>query len=490
MKKIYFTSLIFPLCLCACKDTKQEETKPNVLFIAVDDLRTDEIGCYGHPIAKTPNMDKLASKGMLFTNHYVNVPTCGASRYCLLTGMLPRNSDHLTNSAIMKSVTNRPETERPETFIHHLKRNGYHTAGIGKISHNPDGLLAKSGEPELTYSWDEVIFDTDKWGTAVHSFFAYANGSSRRTMDGQVKPYEKGDVDDEGYPDGIIAKLAVDKLKELAGKETPFFLGVGFFKPHLPFNAPAKYWDLYNRENIPLSPNPYIPENVNIASLHSSYEFNNGYRLGDESATLDGPVSDEYARKLRHAYLACVSYIDAQIGKLIDELERLDIADNTIIIIWGDHGWHLGDHLVWGKHTIFERSLKSPLIINLPGLSKGNEINRIISTVDIYPTIIELCGTDNPHITDGNSFVPLLKDMDNNREDAAYGYFNRGISLRTERYRLMKYFREQQPVIELYDHRVDPNETRNIAEENPEVVSGLMPLLEKGNTGIYASEQP
>ena len=168
MKKICLSSLILPLCFGGCTDTEQEKSKPNVLFIAVDDLRADEIGCYGHPIAKTPNMDKLARTGKLFTNHYVNIPTCGASRYCLLTGMLPLNMEHLTNSAIMKSVTNLPETERPETFIHHLKRNGYHTVGIGKISHNPDGFLAESGEPELTHSWDEVIFDADKWENAVN----------------------------------------------------------------------------------------------------------------------------------------------------------------------------------------------------------------------------------------------------------------------------------------------------------------------------------
>ncbi len=374
-------------------------------------------------------------------------------------------------------------------IISHLRRNGYYTVGIGKISHSADGLLYGYTEPmsevyELPHSWNELLFEPGKWGTGWNAFFGYADGENRQSMDRQVKPYEMADVDDLGYPDGLIAQLALDKLDEMAKKEQPFFMGVGFHKPHLPFNAPKKYWDLYDRNDIPLSPSPFIPENVHNASLHNSGEFNS-YQSGDEKVSLNGPVSDEYARTLRHAYFACVSYIDAQVGKLLDKLDELGLADNTIVVIWGDHGWHLGDHLVWGKHSLFERALKSALIINVPGTTQGEIVNKVVSSTDIYPTIIGLSGMDMPHQTDGKSLIPLLRDSDAQWEEAAYGYFRNGISLRTDRYRLTKYFRNQQPVVELYDHAVDPDETVNIAEENPDILKELWPLWVKGNTGLY-----
>jgi arylsulfatase A-like enzyme len=461
---------------------------PNILFIAIDDLRP-ELGCYGNEYIKSPNIDRLAETGAVFTNHYVQVPTCGASRYSLLTGMLPKTKGHLSNEACHNLIAGKPETETPETFIHHLRRNGYYTVGIGKISHYVDGLLYGYTDPvgteyELPHSWDEMLLNPGKWGTGWNAFFGYADGENRQSMNRQVKPYEMADVPDTGYPDGLITEQALDKLVELAQNDEPFFLGVGFFKPHLPFNAPKKYWDMYNEDEIPLSPNPFIPENVNRASLHGSGEFN-GYQLGDEEATLDGPVSDEYARTLRHAYFACVSYIDAQVGKLMDELVKQGLAENTIVVVWGDHGWHLGDHLVWGKHTIFERALKSAFIVNIPGQTTGKHIDKIVSTVDIYPTLMELCNVEMPHETDGKSMTPLLANPVAEWEDASYGYFRNGISLRTNRYRFTKYFRNEEPVIELYDHQTDPSETKNIAEEYPEIVEGLLPIWEMGNTGLF-----
>ncbi|MGM0377096.1 MAG: sulfatase [Bacteroidota bacterium] len=492
--KNFFTYLPIICTLFACTGNGESTGKelpenPNILFIAIDDLRP-ELGCYGNDYIKSPNIDKLAETGAVFTNHFVQVPTCGASRYSMLTGILPKTRGHLGNDACSNFIAGKPETEVPETFIHHLRRNGYYTVGIGKISHHPDGLLygytdSVGTEYELPHSWDEMLMDPGKWGTGWNAFFGYANGENRQSMDRQVKPYEKADVPDTGYPDGLMAKQALGKLGELAKKDEPFFLGVGFFKPHLPFNAPKKYWDMYNEDEIPLSPNPSIPENVHPASLHGSGEFNGGYQLGEEKASLEGPVSDEYARKLRHGYFACVSYIDAQVGKLMEELEKQGLAENTIVVLWGDHGWHLGDHLVWGKHTIFERALKSAFVVNVPGKTNGANIEKVVSTVDIYPTIMDLCNVEMPHENDGRSVVPLITDSMTNWENAAYGYFKNGISLRTDRYRLTKYFRDAEPVVELYDHQNDPNEAKNIAGEKPEVVEQLMPLWEKGNTGLY-----
>ena len=340
---------------------------------------------------------------------------------------------------------------------------------------------------ELPYSWDELLFDSGKWMTGWNAFFAYANGENRQSLKKQVKPYEAGDVKDTGYPDGLTTKLAISKLKELKNKNQPFFMGVGFFKPHLPFNAPKKYWKLYNRDSISLPPYPNIPKNINLSSLHASGEFNQ-YALGDEKASLERAVSEEYTRKLRHAYLASISYIDAQIGKLWAELKKLELDENTIIVIWGDHGWHLGDQRVWGKHTLFENALKSTLIIKSPFQKHQNKIvENIIESVDIYPSLLELCSIPVSHKIDGTSFLKTMQKPHSDSDSLAYSYFKKGISMRTPTYRLTKYYIEKTPAIELYDAINDPYETVNIAEENPLIVAELLPFLEKENHGIFSN---
>ncbi len=483
------TIALLGILLISCK---QEEKKPNILFIAVDDLRP-ELGCYGNPMVISPNLDELASEGFLFTNHFVQVPTCGASRLCLLTGMRPSKPSQLSNQAIEVELSGKAEGKVPESFIHHLKRNGYYTVGIGKISHSADGLIYGYTSPpsnkwELPHSWDELVFDSGKWKTGWNAFFGYADGENRQSMKRQLKPYESAEVDDEGYVDGLTANLAIDKLRELKDKDGPFFLGVGFFKPHLPFNAPKKYWDFYETENILLSESPFIPENVNINSLHNSGELN-GYYLTDEKISLANPASDEYARKLRHAYYACVSYVDAQIGKVLSELKKLGLEKNTIVVVWGDHGWHLGDQRVWGKHTVFDKALRSTLIIKYPESDQsGTSVLTVVETVDLYPTLLELCNVKIPVKTDGESFASLVLNPAIQKDDVAYSYFRQGISVRTSRYRLTKYFRDEMPVIELYDYLEDPFETKNLASDKPEIVKKLMPLLEKGNTGLFNSE--
>src|SRR5690606_3053096 len=314
----------------------------NVLFIAVDDLRPD-LGAYGHPIVKSPNIDRLAASAVLFQNHYVQVPTCGASRASILTGRLPQTRAHLQNSAVEKFLADEPEKEVPESFVHHFRRNGYYTVGIGKISHSVDGLVYEYEESpdgakaEMPHSWDEFLFEADKWGTGWNAFFGTANSTNRLGKQRQVKTSEWADVEDTGYPDGMTAELALKLLQLVADGEQPFFLGVGFFKPQLPFTAPKKYWDLYLEDDIPLSAVPDLPEHVHEASLQKMGEFNS-YEAGEERASLDRRLSDDYARKLRHAYFASISYVDAQVGKVLDELKRLGLADNTIVVLWGDHG--------------------------------------------------------------------------------------------------------------------------------------------------------
>ncbi|MEX2511671.1 MAG: sulfatase, partial [Cyclobacteriaceae bacterium] len=475
-----------------CGNPPQENDRPfNVLFIAVDDLRP-ELGVYGNNVIKTPNMDRIGNAGTVFENHYVQVPTCGASRCSLLTGLLPVSRHHLQNNAIEQFLSNEPEQEVPESFVHHFRRNGYHSVGIGKISHSVDGLWygyeedPKGAKWEMPHSWDEMLFNAGKWGTGWNAFFGYADGSNRQSMNKQVKPYERADVPDNGYPDGLSTEIAIKKLNELASNKQPFFMGLGLFKPHLPFTAPKKYWDLYDRQDIPLSPFPEIPENIHKNSLQESGEFNQ-YALGEEKAGLDHKISDEYARKLKHAYYASVSYADALIGKVLDELDRLGLSENTIVVVWGDHGWHLGDHRVWGKHTNFEMALRSPLIIKVPGMDPRRiSGEQVVSSVDIYPTLMELTQIKTGFPLDGQSLVGLMREgQDAERENVAFSYYKNGISMRTDRYRLVKYFREAMPDVELYDHRNDPMETVNIARKNQKEVAHLMSILEKGNTGLY-----
>ncbi|GGF27709.1 sulfatase [Echinicola rosea] len=472
----------------SCTEKAKAQTQPNILFIAVDDLRP-ELGCYGKAYVHSPHLDQLAAESSLFENHYVTVPTCGASRYNLITGLLPKSPGDLSNQASASNIANKPAGERPLTFIQELKQNGYYTVGIGKISHHPDGYVygyraPKSDKIELPGSWDEMLLDAGKWETGHNAFFGYADGTNRNDREKQVKPYEAADVEDEGYPDGLTANLAIKKLKQLKEKGKPFFMGVGFFKPHLPFTAPKKYWDLYNEEDIPLAPFAEIPENSSKASLQNSGELNQ-YKLGEEKPDLDSAASDAYARKLRHGYLAAVSYIDAQIGKILDELEEQGLAENTIVVVWGDHGWHLGDQKTWGKHTVFDNALQSVLLIKRPG-EGGQRISQVVSTTDIYPTVMELTHVPSQSTLDGESMVSLMDNPAAKEwRNTAYSYFRRGVSLRTPQYRLTKYFREQSPAIELYDHQTDPYESENVAKEHPKVVKQLMPSWEKGNTGIF-----
>ncbi|MBK6816140.1 MAG: sulfatase [Saprospiraceae bacterium] len=488
---IVILTFIATISIWGFKAKENRSTRPNVLFICVDDLRPD-LHCYGNALIHSPNLDALASQGTLFTRHFATQPTCGASRYSLLTGKLPRTKDQITNAAIELNLSNKSKTAIPESFVDYLKRSGYYTVGIGKISHSADGYVydysaPKSNKLEMPFSWDEMLFNPGKWGTGWNAFFGYADGSNRQSRNSMVKPFEHEEVNDEDYPDGLSAELAIQKLNDLAKKDQPFFLGVGFFKPHLPFNAPKKYWDLYSESDISLTNAPDLPFDVHPASLIGSNEFNR-YKLGLEKASLQHPLSDEYAKTVRHAYYASISYVDAQIGKVLDELRRLQLDKNTIVVVWGDHGWNLGDHRVWGKHTLSETSLRSTLIIKTPNLSGGIVQNAVVSSIDIYPTLMDLCNLKRIDGNDGKSLRKLLLKSKNGKWDnIAYSYFNKGVTVRTDRYRLTKYFREETPVVELYDHDKDPYENTNIAAQSKNIIKDLSPILEKGDTKIFST---
>ena len=467
---------VLPLCLYGCLNTGCTEKKPNVLFICIDDFRP-EMGHNTHLI-RTPNMDRLASEGTSFMNHYAVIPTSGASRCCMLSGKYPQTKGDLDNFAAELRLSDAPEQDFPETMFHHLRRNGYYTVGVGKVSHSADGRLYKydqavSSKLELPYSWDEMLSDAGKWETGWNSFFAFADGKSRTSEKKQVRPYQCVD-NSEVLPDELTANLAVKKLKELSAKGEPFCMAVGFFKPHLPFVSHQRYWDLYDEDSIPLAPVPDIPENCSVETLMNSAEFKS-YQLGDEKPSLDYRVSDEYARRLRHAYYACVSFTDDQVGKVLKALDESGLADNTIVVLWGDHGWQLGDYRVWGKHTLHDIALNSSLIVRAPGCKQGINSKRVVSSIDIYPTLMELCGVESPEGIDGKSFVTLLKDPDSKQwNDVALGFFGDKATVRTPDYRLIYAdFNRETPLQELYQYEDDNFERKNIAAQHPEKIEEL-----------------
>jgi len=470
------TRIFCGLILLIAASVSNAADRPNVLFIAVDDLRP-ELGCYGEIHIKSPHLDRFAKTARLFNRHYVQVPTCGASRYAMLTGHRPTERIHESNGAV-QSLLKAGAKNRATAFPQLFRDNGYHTVCIGKISHAPDGRIYTYGQKgdgrlEMPFSWDEVGLPYGKWTHGWPAFFGYANGEGRKR--GQSPPFEAGEVEDNGYPDGLIAESAVESLRRMKGYDQPFLLAVGFFKPHLPFCAPRKYYDLYDPADIDLSPNSEQPTGIAPPSWHGSGEMFGNYK--HPSGSRNDP---QHHRDLRHAYFACVSYVDAQIGKVLDELKALELEQETIVVVWGDHGWHLGDHNIWGKHTNFERAVRSTLIVRVPGVSPGST-DAIVETVDLYPTLTEYCGLSTDKLElDGASLKPVLDDPNHPDKTAAFSKFRGGKTMRTDRYRMTIYpaGKKKPEFVELFDHQTDPLETVNVADRHPEVIEQLRPEFE------------
>lgn len=469
--------------------------KPNVLLICVDDLRTD-LNCFGVKGIKTPNLDRLASEAVAFRGHYVQKAHCSPSRAMMLTG-------HRLSTGAMKinGRLKNAKTEPAESLIlpRHFKRNGYHTLVLGKVSHNPGAYTHK--EPvriDYPYTWDEVLDASGPWKTGWNSFFGYAGGECYNTHFARDQtprlPYECKDVSDDAYPDGLIAEMAVDKIKALSQSDKPFFFGLGFYKPHLPWCAPKRYWDLYDPETIPVAEWGKHPGNLDSnIPFHQSDELTSHYKWPSGR----GNVSPEEGRKLKHAYWACVSYVDAQIGKVLDELKRSGLDKNTIVLLWSDHGWHLGEQDQWGKWTTYESGVNSPLIIRLPnGENAGTFCDGLVETIDIFPTLTDLCGLPSVKGLPGCSLRPLLKNPAHPGKDGALSEYTRagcvGHSLRTDRYRITEWVTHANrkkgvrggdtKLIELYDLKDCTTEKTNIARDHPELVASLLKQLHKQTT--------
>ncbi|MBA2116422.1 sulfatase [Bremerella alba] len=436
----------------------QAADRPNVLFIAVDDLRP-ELGCYGKSHIHSPNIDRLASQGTVFERAYCMVPTCGASRAALMTSIRPAPKRFVTHLASAEQ-----EVPNITTLNTYFKDAGYTTISNGKIFHHPS---------DNAKGWTE-----EPWRPRAPSYKLPESIAARKTTPKRRGPaYESAEVEDDFYGDGKLANKTIEDLRRLKEQDEPFFLAVGFFKPHLPFVAPKKYWDLYDPDTISLPETYHRPKNAPDAAIHNSGELRAYAGIPKK-----GPVSEETALNMIRGYYACVSYTDANIGKLLDELDRLELADNTIVVLWGDHGWNLGEHTLWCKHSCFETSMHAPLIVKVPGKYAGQKTAALTEFVDVYPSLCQLCGLDIPAHCQGESFVPLLKDPSATGKPFAIGRFGAGDTIRTDKFRYTEYSSKQAEVYAkmLYDHQRDPQEDTNIARQ-PKRQEAVDELSEKLN---------
>ncbi len=434
--------------------------RPNILFIPVDDLRP-QLGCYGHPRMKTPHLDALAAEGTLFCEAYCQVPVCGASRASLLTGIRPTHSRFLDYQTSV-------DVDLPGalTMPQYFKDNGYETISVGKVFHHMDDSAQRSWSVE---PWRP---DGGRW----RNYITPEAIALDRDNEHRGPPFERADVPDNAYFDGRIADRAIAELHALRGRDEPFFLAAGFLKPHLPFNAPGKYWKLYGEEEVNLADNPFPPRDAPARALHNWGELRNYFDVPRES-----PLPDDMARRLVHGYYACTSYTDAQIGRLLEALRTYRLEDSTIVVVWGDHGWQLGEHGLWCKHCNFRTSLNSPLIVHVPGQRGGVRTDAITEFVDIFPTLCDLTGLAIPEHLPGMSFAPALDSSDARVKDAAFSRWNRGESVRAENFLYTEWPGENGAGAErmLYDHSSDPDENINVSEhsENAEVIDRLSAML-------------
>lgn len=546
MNRSFFLLL---LCLAiACGPANDQEQalkqKPNILFIAVDDLRP-ELGSYGSDIARTPNIDRLAAEGLQFNRAYCQQAICSPSRASLMTGARPETINIIENYTYFRDL--HPDIV---TLPQHFRNNGYETVYSGKIYHN-----AKFSDPEKSWSREPVAIDLPrpnypggyalpenqdiykKNQAAIRE--KYGEGATSHYALGRGPAFEKADVPDYAYGDGYNTEVAIATMQEMIARgDKPFFMGLGFKLPHLDWNAPKKYWDMYDPEEIPMATHATAPEDGAAMGLHASFELR--VRHGIPKS---GPIEGDLATTCKHAYLASVSYVDALIGKMISALEEAGVRENTIIILWSDHGYHLGDMGVWAKATNYEIATRVPLIIwtpDMPTENRGKKSDALVELVDMYPTLSELAGLELPDHLEGQSFTPLLEDPDRSWKTAAFSqypnpalrewaanpltqsmretYFGplieaveeriiaqqgekwdremfendlMGYAMRTDQYRIVVWKDRTKPdaaplFIELYDHKVDPHESKNIAADEPALTQQLMEQFNQGWEGNLA----
>ena len=451
------------------------ESKPNVLFIAVDDMRCD-LGCYGVKEVLSPNLDRLANSGVLFKRAYCQLAVCNPSRASLMTGLRP-------DTTKVWDLPTDFRTRIPDavTIPQHFRKHGYQALGFGKIFHNPfpDNVSwdAPHEWPKGAKTWSE---DAMKKLKKVKDEMRAAGEPEAKIERLRSLGTERVDIEDSEHFDGAMTDQAIAAMRELSGKDQPFFLAAGFIRPHLPFVVPTKYWDLYDPAKIKLAPNGHLPSGAPAVafgdrSMGGLYELRDYMNYRHVPSPFEGSLTVADQRELKHGYYASVSFVDAQVGRLLDELDRLGLAENTIVVLWSDHGWKLGEHNGWCKQTNYEIDTRAPLMIRAPGAkTNGTPSNALVEFVDIYPTLCELASLPVPKVLEGKSLVPLLNGAEATLKDAAFSQFPRthegrdymGCAIRTETHRYIEWRDLKSGKVEaqeLYDHQIDPEENQNIA---------------------------
>jgi|GEM_PF-198952 len=462
--------------------------RSNVLLILVDDLKP-ALGCYGDSIAKTPNIDALAARGMRFDLAYCNQAVCAPSRFTLMLG------SHSTSTGLYGLGSQlRQIVPDAVTLPQHFAKHGYRTESLGKVFHighgnhgDPDSFSVPHFHDKVIEYLDPASTDGGKLTREEAYFTNQKLGEIRSLPRGAA--YESPDVDDGEYADGRVAAETMKRLQAAKTRReqdsTPFFITAGFARPHLPFSAPQKYWDLYDPASLPMPQFEFLPTDAPAVAGKRGGEITN-YKPVPEDRNAE--FSDDLKRSLIHGYYASMSFVDAQIGKVVGELDRLGLAENTIVVLWGDHGFHLGDLGIWTKHTNYEQANRIPILISAPGVTQpGSSTKQPAESVDIFPTLAELAGLPapmGPQPIDGLSLVPVLKDGEQRvRDHAFHAYPKRklGRAVRTERYRLVEWKNpgdaDNTAEYELYDYEADPLETRNLAAAQPDVVNELKAKL-------------
>ncbi|TWT95116.1 Choline-sulfatase [Neorhodopirellula pilleata] len=485
-----FSLLICFAALFAVGRVASADSNPmNVLLILVDDLKP-AIGCYGDQHAKTPNIDAFAARGMRFDRAYCNQAVCAPSRFTLMLG------SHSTSTGLYGLGSKLRESIPDAVTLpqHFAKHGGYRTESLGKVFHIGHG---NEGDPEsfsVPHFKEKVIEYVDPESTPggkltrEEAFFTNQQLGAINSLP-RGAAYESPDVADESYADGRVARETVERLRAAKKRRdsdgTPFLIAAGFARPHLPFSAPKKYWDLYDPSTLPMPEFEELPAGSPAVAGKRGGEIRNYFPVPDKSDS--DQIDDDLKRTLIHGYYASTSFVDAQIGKVIAGLDELALTDNTIVVLWGDHGFHLGDLGIWTKHTNYEQANRIPILISAPGVTKpGSSTQQLAESVDIYPTLAELAGLPmptGPQPIDGVSLVPVLKNPDARVRDHAYHAYPKnklGRAIRTERYRLVEWAGDDPEgsiEYELYDYETDPLETRNHADAEPKIVEQLKKTL-------------
>ncbi len=444
--------------------SSQGGKRPNVLFIAVDDLRP-QLGCYGGRVVKSPHIDRLAAQGTTFGRAYCQQALCSPSRISLLSGRYPATTRILNIGPPLRETL--PDVV---TLPQHFKNHGYFARSLGKVYHVGIDDPASWSVP----SWQAKKPRYGPEGQAAVRQYREEMKAAGKTIPARGQgaafyagpAFEAPDVADEDLADGDIAREATLALRDLAQRsEQPFFLAIGFHNPHVPWIAPKKYWDLYDPQNLPLPDNQYPPKDAPNFAARTGADF---YWYGN--VPKDRKITPEFGRRCLHGYLAAVSYVDALVGRLLDTLAELKLANNTVVVFWGDHGYYMGEHGWWGgKHNNYEGATRAPLIVRVPGQpNPGATANGLVEFVDIYPSLTEICGLPAPEGAEGRSFKPLIENPSASIKDAACSWYPKGgyqgIAMRTDRWRFVRWRKRGVPdVYELYDHQADPAENQNLA---------------------------